>query len=215
MDLWDSLVDVFRQAIFAYTQICGGQLGGGILVVTLLIRGALLPLSLRVAKISAAHQQQLRDLQPELKRLRARYERQPERLAEETRQLLQRKGVSATPLLGCLGTLGQLPIMMALFTAVRDCAVLGGPFLWIRNLARPDLLLSLGVAVMTFAAAYWHPGQSDQQKYVWVLLPTMLTLVALTQLSAAVALYWGATSATSLMQVVLLQRDRETEGGAA
>lgn len=43
MMLWDQAVEVLRESIFAYAQLCNGNLGAGILAVTFLARLALLP----------------------------------------------------------------------------------------------------------------------------------------------------------------------------
>ena len=50
MGLWSDIVDVLREAIFAYAQISNGNLACGIMAVTFLARLALLPLTLRLAR---------------------------------------------------------------------------------------------------------------------------------------------------------------------
>ena len=68
MILWDHVVDILRESILAYAQVCNGNLGYGILVVTFLAR--LAPLGLRLAKMAQAHQQAMQKIQPELDALR-------------------------------------------------------------------------------------------------------------------------------------------------
>ena len=81
MLLWDQLVEFIRLMIFAYAQACGGNLGSGIVAVSLLIRFAMLPLTVRIAKVSLAHQQAMAKLKPELDRIRHRYRDRPETIA--------------------------------------------------------------------------------------------------------------------------------------
>ena len=92
MDMWNDAVEVVRAAMFLYAQATGGSLGMGIVVVSLAIRMIMLPLTLRVARLTAAHQAVLRKLQPELEAIRARYRSDPERVMQETRRLFAREG---------------------------------------------------------------------------------------------------------------------------
>ena len=102
MVLWDQFIEVIRVAIFAASLACGGNVGSGIVAVTLFVRLLMFPLTLRLARISAAHYEIMRRLRPELDKLRAKFKNQPKRLAEETNRLFKRKGVSPSPLLSVL-----------------------------------------------------------------------------------------------------------------
>ena len=88
MWLWNESIDVLRESMLAYAQVCNGNLGYGILIVTVLARLALLPLGLRLAKIAQAHQRAMQKIQPELDALKRRFERNPRRLAEETQRVM-------------------------------------------------------------------------------------------------------------------------------
>ncbi len=151
--LWNEIVEILRESIFAYAQICNGSLGAGILVVTFLARLALLPVGIRVARAAAQHQEAMARLQPNLDALRTRHRNNPKRLAEETRSLLAREGLSPFSSLGCLGTFAQFPVFIALYSSVRQAAAVGGRFLWVRDLARPDWI------VVTIATGLTLPRQ--------------------------------------------------------
>ena len=203
--LWGWFVETLRTAIFMASQVCGGNVAGGILIVTACVRLALLPLTLRMAKLSAAHQQALASLKPELNRLRRRYHEQPERLSRETQRLFAREGVKPLPLASCFGGLAQMPIFVALFAAVRKCAALGGRFLWIRNIAQPDGLLAVLVALLTCLSVAVTRNTPEQGRAAMIVLPMILALIALWQLSAGIALYWGVSSAFALTQSVVIR----------
>ena len=152
MLLWDQFVELFRVAIFSYSQVCGGNVGLGIMLVTLLVRLALFPFTLHLARLNAAHQALMMKLKPELDELRSRFKDNPQRLSQETQKLFKKEGASPFPMLGCFGNLLQMPLWLGLFAAVRRSVTAGAPFLWIRNLASPDLILSVSVAALTFAS---------------------------------------------------------------
>src|SRR5262245_57215409 len=101
MLLWNQVVEVLRESILAYAQICHGSVGAGILVVTFLARLALLPLGVRVARAAARQQEVMARLQPRLDALKAMHRNNPARLADETRQLLTQEGASPLSGLGC------------------------------------------------------------------------------------------------------------------
>jgi membrane protein insertase Oxa1/YidC/SpoIIIJ len=90
------------------------------------------------------------------------------------------------PLGGCLGALLQMPVLLALFAAVRQCAAFGGRFLWIRDISKPDVVLGVVVAMVTGAsiAAGPQPDMSAQQRFLMQGLPVVLTVITLWQMAA-------------------------------
>lgn len=208
MVIWDQCVDLLRAAIFAYSQACGGNLGAGIVGVTLLVRMAMFPLTLRLARLSAKHQELMRKLKPDLDRIRGRFKNKPERIARETQRLFEREGASPLPLKGCLGMVVQMPVLLALFTAVRDCAAAGGRFLWIRNIAKPDFALTLAVTALVYATAAMGASSAEHNKALIIAFPTIITLLILSKMAAGIGLYWGGSSLVSLLQTAIVHRER-------
>lgn len=203
---WEWFIETLRTAIFASSQVCGGNVAGGILIVSFCVRLALFPLTLRIARISAQHQARLAKLKPELDRLRKRHADHPQRLAEATQSLFRKEGVNPVPMASCLGTIAQMPIFLGLFQAVRRAAAGGGSLLWVRNIARPDAILAVFVAAITCAGVALARTSPEQPKALLIALPAIVTVVALWQLSAGVALYWGVSSLFSLVQASIIRR---------
>ena len=207
MGLWSDVVDVLREAIFAYAQMSNGNLACGIMAVTFLARLALLPLTLRLARSAARQQEAMRRLKPELDAARAAFRDDPARLAHETQRIFAREGLSMIPAAGCLGMIMQTPVVLALYNAVRESTTLGGRFLWIRDLSRPDMALAMVVAAITAAsmAAGPQPDGPAQQRMVMLALPAVFTLVALWQMASGVGLYWGVSSLVSVAQGLIVR----------
>ena len=78
--LWDQAVDVLRESILAYAYVFNGNLGAGILTVTFLARLALMLATLRLARLTSAHQRVVQRFQPELDALKRRYANDPWRV---------------------------------------------------------------------------------------------------------------------------------------
>ena len=206
--MWDALVDLCRMLIFTYAQLFGGNLGAGILLGSLSLRAALFPLSLRIAKESRKQQEKMQKLQPDLERIQEKYRNRPERRAEEMRKLFDKHGVSLLNR-SLLLNFAQIPLFIAFYNAVQKAAAVGGRFLWIGNVARPDMLLTIVVTALTCGAVFMsRPSQPPQQSMSTYLLlvPIALTAAFLLKASAGVAIYFGVSSLMSMLQGHVLRR---------
>lgn len=206
--IWAQCVGMFQAFIFAFAAACGGNLAAGILGATLCIRLALLPLTLRSARAAATFREQMKKLKPELDRLKQRYANDRPRLLQEQQALFERHGVSMFSPRGCIGAILQMPIVFALFFAVRQCAAAGGRFFWIRNIARPSFVLTLLVTGLTYLSFRYAPGPEDSQRALMTTLATVMTCAVLFSTSAGVALYWAASNLVGLLQNLLLRREQ-------
>lgn len=211
MLLWNQVVEILRESIFAYAQAFNGNLGAGILAVTFLARLALLPIGIRLARAAAEQQRAMARLQPSLDALRAKYKGDASRLAEETQRLLAREGVSAFPASGCLGTIAQAPVLIALYSSVRQAAAAGGRFLWVRNLARPDWPVAIVAAFLTLGAAAAGPAAPAQSRSLMLSISVVVALMTLSKMAAGVGLYWGLSSLFGAVQGWAVQRSLRVE----
>ncbi|PKQ16812.1 MAG: hypothetical protein CVT67_03320 [Actinobacteria bacterium HGW-Actinobacteria-7] len=121
-----ALWQAFQQAIFVFLQQIEGVVGDwglAIIVLTVLVRLALMPLTLKQTKSML----EMQEIQPKIKELQAKYKDDKEKLQEETLKFYQENKVN--PLGGCLPALLQMPLMFALYR------VLGG------TAARPGVLM--------------------------------------------------------------------------
>jgi YidC/Oxa1 family membrane protein insertase len=87
--------------------------GLAIIVLTLLVRVVLIPLTVKQIRSMAAMQK----LQPELKRLQQKYKGDRQKLNEEMMKLYREHGVN--PLGGCFPLLMQAPVFIALYSVLR------------------------------------------------------------------------------------------------
>jgi YidC/Oxa1 family membrane protein insertase len=205
MPFWNQLVEILRESIFAYAQICHGNLGWGILVVTFLTRLALVPLGIRLARSARMQQQAMQRIQPELQALRVTFKGNPGKLAEETQRLMKREGVAVIPN-GLLGNIVQVPILIALYSAVRQASTVGGRFAWISDISKSDLLLTVVVSGVTMAATITGTTTSSSNQTVVILFSAIITAMVLSKTAAGVGLYWGLSTLFSAIQGVIVQR---------
>lgn len=118
---------------------------------TLIIRLLILPFNIKAAKSTRGMQK----IQPELKKIQAKYKDNPEKLNSEMMKLYKDNNVSLTG--GCLPTLLPLPILMALYYVFfRIDGINGASFLWIKDLGAPDqyYILPILAALSTYIPSY-------------------------------------------------------------
>jgi YidC/Oxa1 family membrane protein insertase len=79
-------------------------------------------------------------------------------------------------------------------------------FLWIRNLARPDVVLAILAALSTAAAMALAPNMPEHIRLTIILLPAILCFVAALHFSSGVALYWITSNLFGAVQTFALRQ---------
>ncbi|MHC5081201.1 MAG: YidC/Oxa1 family insertase periplasmic-domain containing protein [Planctomycetota bacterium] len=114
--------------------------GVAILLLTVLVRALMFPLSIRMQISMNEYQKKMKKIQPKMQEIKERY-KDKQRQQQELTKLMREHGVSLLPLKGCLPIFLQFPIFIALFVTLRNSLELRhAGFLYIRDLALPDQL---------------------------------------------------------------------------
>jgi len=210
MAIWTLFVEFLQSVLFTATQVCGGNLGVGIIAAGLALRLALFPLTYRMARESRRRALLMSELQPEIVRLRKRHKDDPAALMTAQTALFNRHGLKLFDGRSLLGGVAQMPLMLGMYTVVRRALSVANPgrFLWIPNIGRPDVLLAVGVSLLTYAAVSLGAHVGPHASRAMLVLPALFTLLALFKFSAGLGLYWGASSAVGVVQGIMLRRAR-------
>ena len=198
--LWLAIVSAVQGGITLVAAATGGNIGLAIVTVSVALRIALLPLTIRLARRAEAQRALLAQMQPDLQRLKARFAKEPERLGTETLALYKRYGVQPFDLTSFGMIAVQLPLVSALYGAISRGLGAGRRFLWIANLAKPDLLL----VGLTGALTYVTAGRDVPRTAA--MMSTALTIAIMWRLSAALGLYWASSTAVGAVQALWLRR---------
>ncbi len=202
--LWEKFVFFFAQMIKSLSF--GGLTGLGIILFTIVIRIVLLPLYNMQIKSS----QKMQALQPQLRALQAKYPGKDMdsrvQLSEETQALYKEQGIN--PWASFLPLFLQLPILMALFQALTRVEFLReGHFLWL-EIAKPDpyFILPILAAGFTFLSTWLtskaNPNKDTMTTVMTYIAPGLILLFAV-QVASGVALYWTASNAFQVAQLLL------------
>lgn len=144
-----------------------GNWGFAIILLTVLVRGCLLPVNFHMQKSMRAYGAKMAKLKPKMDEMKTRYA-DDQRGYQQAMIQFQREHKIIPPLGGCLPIFLTMPIYIGLFTALRTAYDLRQqPFVgWIQDLSRSDTLLEL---------SFW-PGAFNLLPIVWIGLFLFLQL---------------------------------------
>jgi YidC/Oxa1 family membrane protein insertase len=113
--VFDFIAYPLANLLLLFYNFLGHQTVLAIAVLTILIRLLILPLTMGQQRSA----RKMQELQPEIEKLRKKYGKDQEKLAQEQMKLWKEAGVN--PMGGCLPLLIQLPIMIGLYQAIIYC----------------------------------------------------------------------------------------------
>jgi YidC/Oxa1 family membrane protein insertase len=110
--------------------------GLGIVVLTVIVRGMMFPISRKQALFSI----KMQELAPELKKIQEKYPDDAQARMQATQEFYRKHGIN--PLGSCWPVFLQMPIFLGLYFALQESVHFRlADFLWIKNLAAPDMLI--------------------------------------------------------------------------
>ncbi|MES2224790.1 MAG: YidC/Oxa1 family membrane protein insertase [Patescibacteria group bacterium] len=227
--LWNVLIynPIYNALIFIAQHITGQDVGLAVVLVTIIIRLALFPLSKR----SIVGQYKMKALEPKLQAIKDQGLSKEEE-AKLTFELYKTEKIN--PFSGCLYLIIQLPILFALYFSFSHGISQPGHlygflttdnlksmFLGFIDITKPYLVLAILAGVTQGIQAFLAPqptapGRSGdnnlqtqfakslalQTKYI---LPIIIIVIA-SRLASAVALYWTVANLFSILQELYLRR---------
>lgn len=208
--IWDRFfVHPLSTLLDWFAETLWGQYGLSILVVTIIIRFLVLPLTLKQYRSSKAMQA----IQPEMKKIKEKYKDDPKKQQEETMKLFQKNGVN--PLAGCLPLIVQMPVLIALYNAiVRNGEISSHTFLWMQ-LGTPDpyYVLPTLAAITTWLQQKVMANQMTPQMQSLMIIFPILIFVMSMNFASALPLYWVYSNLFTVVQSYFLYGRSNQKGG--
>ena len=197
--IWDHFVHALQVLLFTTSQSIG-SIGGAILLLSFLFRFTLLPLKWRMAKVMAIRQQKMKKIEPQLNKIRKKYKDNPRKVLENTMALFEKEGIKQFSWLQLTGLI-QLPFAMALISITKD---LTNAFLWIRNIARPDVILAFIIGAISYITMLISPEMQNKETLAFIF--TVITVCTMSYMTAGFALYIIVNTSFSFMEKWALVR---------
>ncbi len=119
-----------------FLHLLVGNYGLSIILLTVIVRGLMFPISRKQAYFSV----KMQEIAPEMKKIKEKYPNDRTAQSAASMELYRKHNVH--PLGSCLPLLLQMPIFLGLYYALQESMQFRlAEFLWIKNLAAPDMLL--------------------------------------------------------------------------
>ncbi|MFD2117399.1 YidC/Oxa1 family membrane protein insertase [Paenibacillus yanchengensis] len=201
-NFWEkNVVYYFAVTLDTFAGWFGNSYGLAVLMLTIIVRTAILPLTLKQYRSSKAMQA----IQPKMQEIQKKYKDNPEKLQMEMMKLYQANGVN--PLAGCLPMFVQMPVFIALYNAIywnQDLRLheflglqLGEPSPWY-------FLPLLAAATSFIQTKMMQKSQPQQQQMaamsmIMNIFPIMIFVMSLS-FPAALPLYWVYSNLYTIVQ---------------
>ncbi len=119
--------------------------GIAIIILTLIVRACLHPVSRKSQMTMQKYQRAMQKLKPKLDKLKDKHKNSKDKLTKETMKLYKEEGVSMFPAGGCLLMLLQIPVFIGLYWALSLSIELrqASFFWWINDLSQSDCAFRL------------------------------------------------------------------------
>ena len=205
MDVWAWWVGGLATALDTISSQGGLSSGWSIVLLTLAVRVALLPLTLAVARRADRTRRIMAGLKPEIEALRERFKDDPRTLATETLALQRTRGVRLFDRLILANIASQTLFGLGMFRLLGKTGA-ASRFLWISNIALPDTVLALVTGTIMFLAIALAPGSQGQISWMMAMIPAVITVISLLSLPSAVGIYWAVSNGVSLAQAIYLDQ---------
>jgi YidC/Oxa1 family membrane protein insertase len=235
-NIFQPLITVFEAVIKFFHNSLGVPWGWAIVLLTVVIRAILLPLTVK----QFHSMQKLQRLSPEMKRLQAKYKEDKQRQQQELMKLYQEHGVN--PFASCLPLVAQLPVFISLYYMLRSdlradicpglqphhvvngvsvinkahlhaCGPHGGAgFLFIHDLttkaagATLIVLIVLYVGTMLGSQLLTATPQMDKNQRLLMMFLPLVFVFIIIGLPAGVLVYWITTNVWTIAQQYVIRR---------
>ncbi|MBW4837833.1 MAG: YidC/Oxa1 family membrane protein insertase [Paenibacillaceae bacterium] len=204
-----NVVYYFSLVLDTFAEWFNGAYGVAILIMVLIVRTLILPLTLKQVKSSKAMQA----IQPQLQKIREQYKDNPEQQQQETMKLFQEHKVN--PMAGCFPLIIQMPVFIALYNSIYyNSAIREHSFLWLQ-LGEPDKLFilpavaALTTFIQTKMMSNVNPqGMQGPMAFMMWVYPILIFVMAY-NFAAALPLYWIFSNLYTIAQNFFIYRKKD------
>ena len=200
-----------------------GSYGIAIILLTIIVRVVFWP----VTQKANNSMRKMQKVGPMVKELKEKYKDNPQLMNQKMMELYRKEGVN--PLGGCLPILLQIPVFLALYSALDASVELRHvSFLWAADLTKPDLvgpqflfgygihpLILIMTALMVLQQKMTPTAGTDPMQQKMMMFMPIVMLVMLYNLPSGLTLYWTVSQIFSILQMKYTQyiakREEEKE----
>ena len=225
-DVFSPLIEFFEAILVFFHDTVGLGWGTAIVALTVVVRAALLPLTIKQFK----SMQNMAKFQPEIKKLQERYKGDRERLNQEMMKFYRENKVN--PFASCLPLLAQLPVFLALCYMLQDdlrldvCPLVNPPgtgdpqpcgaggaaeFLFIPDITDKATggvlvaLIVLYVGSQLLSTILMSTATDKTQRMIFLALPFVFVIFVI-NFPAGLLVYWITTNLWTIVQQAIVRK---------
>jgi YidC/Oxa1 family membrane protein insertase len=177
--------------------------GIAIIVITLVVKGAMYPLT----KAQYTSMAKMRELAPKMAQLKERFGDDRQKMSQATMEMYKKEKVN--PAGGCLPMIIQMPIFLALYWVFLESVELRHApfFFWIEDLSTMDpyFILPVFMGVSMFVMQKMQPMtiQDPMQQKIMQYMPVAFS-VFMAWFPSGLVLYWFVSNMISIAQMKII-----------
>jgi YidC/Oxa1 family membrane protein insertase len=226
-NIFQPLIDVFEAVLKFFHNNVGVSWGWSIVLLTVVVRAVLIPLTLKQFR----SMQKLQQVAPELKAIQAKYKQDKQRQQQEVMKFYKENEVN--PFASCLPLVAQLPVFIGLFYMLRTslrhdiCPALNplhaahtvpcGPhghagFLFISDLTNTAKGATLVVLIVLYVGTQLAsslmmatPTMDQTQRRIMLLMPLFFVIFVI-NFPAGLIVYWITTNTWTMAQQYIVRK---------
>lgn len=204
MELWSLWTQLLEGSLGYLATHFGFSDAVAIIILTLTARALLMPVSLTAAYRMHKNKMAIERIKPRIEELRSTY-KDPSERANRTMALYRENGIKFMDRVS-LANIGSQGVFGVGVYQVLSRLPFSSPFLWIANLAKPDLLLTLLVGVLMALGFAFMPGTAaDASNMLMLAIPVVISVVAIAALPSALGVYWATSNVVTIIQTLALR----------
>jgi len=206
----------FSIIIKGLASFFNGSYGWSIILITLIIRLAIMPFMIKQTRNSLEVQDKMKVIKPEMDAIQKKYKGKKDSKAQsemqqEMMKLYQEHNFNPlASFSGCLPMLIQMPILIAFYHAIRRTPEIAAHnFLWF-NLGQTDIILALIAITVYFIQSRisligLDEAQRKQMAVMGIISPVMIGLMSF-NFPAALPLYWAVGGLFMIFQTLISKK---------
>jgi YidC/Oxa1 family membrane protein insertase len=226
-NIFQPLIDVFEAVLKFFHNNVGVSWGWSIVLLTVVVRAVLIPLTLKQFR----SMQKLQQVAPELKAIQAKYKQDKQRQQQEVMKFYKENEVN--PFASCLPLVAQLPVFIGLFYMLRTSlrhdicpaknplhavhTVPCGPhghagFLFISDLTNTAKGATLIVLILLYVGTQVAsslmmatPTMDQTQRRIMLLMPLFFVIFVI-NFPAGLIVYWITTNTWTMAQQYVVRK---------
>ncbi|MES2992616.1 MAG: membrane protein insertase YidC [Pseudomonadota bacterium] len=205
MAVWTMWTQFLETSVAFIALNLGVSHAVAIIVLTLIARATLMPVSLASAWRMQLNKEAMARLKPELDALRDRLKDDAAALTRETMALYRANGITVIDRVTFLNIGTQGVFGIGIYQALSRMPF-GSKFLWIADLAKPDLWLTVLVGALMMLGMALMPGAThDASMLPMLAIAVAVSVFAVAALPSALGIYWATSNAVTVLQTLALR----------